>query len=136
MVDITALRSKLSSLTVVKKCKALGVSNPKESVPHTDYFETLYVNNIWYGRRNHKCYPLVVSFCAMSNSHFKYAKPVKDSILDDKDVLIEVDDSDYYYPCSEWTPFRKRWLFKGKVINNVVLVDSNHIDDQKRPKDD
>ena len=136
-IDLEALKGKLSSLTSIKKSNAASGDAPgKPAVAHTDYFDTLFINDVWYGRRHGRCYPLVVSFCAMSNSHFKYEKPKSNSILNPGDVVIELEPSDYYMPCANWTPFRKGWQFKGKVLKNVVLVDANNIDNQKWPKDD
>lgn len=136
MADIEALKGKLSSLTSVKKSQAVGESSPKPTTPHTDYFETLYIDGRWYGRRNHKCYLVIMCFWAMSESHFKYEKPSIDSTLDKNDVIIETTEEGYYIPCSNWTPFRKGWSFKGRIVNHALLVDVHNIDDHKPPKYD
>lgn len=133
MIDINSLKDKLSSLTTVKKVRAIGIDEDKQSSsPSSTKFETAYIDGYWYGFRNNRCYKIGIKFSDLNVVHFRYEKPNIDTPIPDTIRIIECEDTvDYYIPRTNWGPFRPHCTFHGSVINNMVIIDSESINNLK-----
>ena len=129
---MTSLRSKLNQLKPIEKTTTISKEEQvKEVNITTSYFEALFINGIWYGMRNNKCYMIGVTLQHMAFSHYKYERPKLNSSILPEYNFVDTEDEEYLRPISNWTPFRKGWSFRGKVINNLIVPDVDYINDQK-----
>lgn len=124
-VDINVLKDKLTSLKVVSKTTTIEKEVKKKDIaPSVTRFRAVYVNGCWYGHRNNKCYLVAIKYCDIGNIKVRYEVPKKDSVLTDEDRILEYGNTDdYYVPNSTWTFLRKDVMFKGNVVNNIVIVE-------------